>query len=263
LTIKHPKKATQLHSKHTFGSAQSFNSLRRALIKVCLRRDAYDSWRADFRAVYEKFVAKKLSSSSLFAPVKIAVLDTGMDTDHGSLQAHEDQIQARYNGTGIGPPDDITDRLGHGTHVAGIILQYCPHAELYIAKIVDEGPLDPVIMAKVSDRDRCICSVLGVSNNIGRQSTMPSRSGESTLYRFHLGSQQEKSRDMLSYRLQLRLRSSQRHSSSRLLQMEGLIPVARILHGMKASSVYTPRMPSEIAPSSAQQLKIIASTLRQ
>jgi subtilisin family serine protease len=217
----------------------------------------------NFRAVYEKFVTRSFSSSSLFAPVKIAVLDTGTDTDHCSLQAYEDQIKARYNWTDIGPIDDVMDQLGHGTHIAGLILQYCPHAELYIAKIVDKGPLDPGVMAKVSNRHQCICSMFRVSNGIRRQSTMPSRSGVSTLYPFHPGSQHAKFRDTLSYRLQLKLRIPQRHLFLRLLPMEGLTPIAHILHGMQASSAYTPQMLSEMVLSSIQQLKEIFPTLRQ
>lgn len=63
--------------------------------------------------------------------VKILVIDTGADVSHFYLR---DRIQAVRNFTGVGAVDDVTDRHGHGTHVAGIIRAGAPDAELYIAK---------------------------------------------------------------------------------------------------------------------------------
>ena len=44
----------------------------------------------------------------------------------------------------------MTDHTGHGTFVAGLILDYAPDAELYVAKIADRDPSDPRVIAKVS-----------------------------------------------------------------------------------------------------------------
>ena len=50
--------------------------------------------------------------------VVIAILDTGIDTDHPDLK---DRIIGGKNFTREGRSGDIEDRNGHGTHVAGTI----------------------------------------------------------------------------------------------------------------------------------------------
>ncbi|PTB38351.1 hypothetical protein M441DRAFT_146368 [Trichoderma asperellum CBS 433.97] len=87
--------------------------------------------------------------------VKVAILDTGIDRNHpdfrhprlkhkngqGFIWAKEeeaqiDRIKSCQNFCDDRPNnEDVTDIDGHGTHVAGIILQLAPTAELYIARI--------------------------------------------------------------------------------------------------------------------------------
>ena len=52
--------------------------------------------------------------------VVIAVIDSGCDCDHVDLK---DRIIGKYNFTSDdgGNPENVTDYIGHGTHVAGII----------------------------------------------------------------------------------------------------------------------------------------------
>lgn len=52
--------------------------------------------------------------------VRVAVLDTGVDTGHPALVNRLDMAAAR-NFSSNGNPSDVTDRQGHGTHCAGII----------------------------------------------------------------------------------------------------------------------------------------------
>lgn len=52
--------------------------------------------------------------------VRVAVLDTGIDESHPALAGRVDRAASR-NMTG-GCPGDYHDKLGHGTHVAGIIV---------------------------------------------------------------------------------------------------------------------------------------------
>ncbi|WP_374713116.1 S8 family peptidase [Symbiobacterium terraclitae] len=69
--------------------------------------------------------------------VRVLVIDTGCDPNHFYLN---DRIEAVKNFTGVGPDYEITDRHGHGTHVAGIIHAGAPDAEIYIAKgLGDDG----------------------------------------------------------------------------------------------------------------------------
>lgn len=75
--------------------------------------------------------------------VVVAVLDTGIDTTHPDLA---DRIIDGKNFTNEGGPDDITDRNGHGTHVAGTIaavendsgvVGVSPESKLLIGKVLN------------------------------------------------------------------------------------------------------------------------------
>ena len=118
--------------------------------------------------MYDKFITGKVTNSSWSSSVKIAVLDTGADIDHPSLQAYEDRIKGLRNWTRTGSVNDIADQLGHGTHIANLLLQYCPHAELYIAKIADEGEPDPGAVAKVAI-GHCITLFMSLTSFLGYQ----------------------------------------------------------------------------------------------
>lgn len=94
-------------------------------------------------------------------PVKIAILDTGIDLNHEDFKkparrrtkigektnrampekAQRDRIACFRNfSDAVHPNDNVSDDDGHGTHVAGIILGIAPRAELYIAKIYSGHP---------------------------------------------------------------------------------------------------------------------------
>lgn len=84
-------------------------------------------------------------------PVKITILDTGIDLDHPNFsqrgkrrskvtakQLSEKMQRERIIGSKNftrGPEDDVTDDVGHGTHIAVLIMAIAPRAELYIAKV--------------------------------------------------------------------------------------------------------------------------------
>ncbi|KAH7143369.1 ankyrin repeat-containing domain protein [Fusarium sp. MPI-SDFR-AT-0072] len=87
-------------------------------------------------------------------PVKIAILDTGIDLDHEDfLKPARRMTQTGRNMANVLPEktqrerikacasfvgsskQDVTDLHGHGTHIAGLILSIAPRAELYIAKV--------------------------------------------------------------------------------------------------------------------------------
>jgi major intracellular serine protease len=76
--------------------------------------------------------------------VVIAILDTGIDTTHPDLK---DRIIDGRNFTLEGGLNDITDRNGHGTHVAGTIagsedgqgvIGVAPEADLLICKVLNK-----------------------------------------------------------------------------------------------------------------------------
>jgi hypothetical protein len=61
--------------------------------------------------------------------VKIAIIDSGIHAGHP-------HVGAVAGGVAI-VSDDLVDRLGHGTAVAGAIRERAPHAELYAVKVFD------------------------------------------------------------------------------------------------------------------------------
>ena len=77
-------------------------------------------------------------------PVKVAVLDSGIDQDHEDLSA---KIVLQRNFTSSNP-GDVEDRWGHGTHVAGIVGAItnngvgvaggCPDCALMNGKVLDD-----------------------------------------------------------------------------------------------------------------------------
>src|SRR5262249_25597728 len=81
-----------------------------------------------------------VSTLTTGAGITVAVLDTGVQADHPSLQGH---LLEGYNA--LSPkdaPDDIPDGtqnsvVGHGTMVAGIISQMAPDAKILPVRILN------------------------------------------------------------------------------------------------------------------------------
>jgi len=71
--------------------------------------------------------------------VKIAVLDTGIDTKHpfikGAISAG--RIAKTYRSFVTGD-SSIEDSAGHGTHVTSLILDVAPNSEVHVARIAQE-----------------------------------------------------------------------------------------------------------------------------
>jgi hypothetical protein len=65
--------------------------------------------------------------------MKVAVIDSGIHPGH----SHVGAIAGGVGVTDSGFSDDIVDRLGHGTAVAGAIREKAPQAELYVVKVFD------------------------------------------------------------------------------------------------------------------------------
>lgn len=86
------------------------------------------------------------SRRSTCPPIKIALLDTGIDADdrevaaqeiritHPTLRAQASRIKGIWK-PGMQPLEGMQDKHGHGTHAAGLILMIAPFAELYVAQV--------------------------------------------------------------------------------------------------------------------------------
>jgi hypothetical protein len=65
--------------------------------------------------------------------IKIAVLDTGVDTSHNFIRGAKKRIKVLPS---YAKDDSSTeDSCGHGTHVAKLLLTVAPEAQLFIFKI--------------------------------------------------------------------------------------------------------------------------------
>lgn len=105
------------------------------------RGDAADEWLSDVERIREDcFDAKRIRRR-----VKIAILDTGIDHGHTFFEDEERQprIVARESFLDLqnlenlkDSPRNTKDSHGHGTHIAGILLQVAPEADLYIGRVV-------------------------------------------------------------------------------------------------------------------------------
>lgn len=105
--------------------------------------------------MYKKFITTQLQDPPS-RPVKIAILDTGIDRDHYVFEAREENIKAKLNFYDSSQRY-IPDLNGHGTFTASLILDYAPDADLYIAKIADKQNATPnaKIVIDVSRQAAC------------------------------------------------------------------------------------------------------------
>ena len=71
--------------------------------------------------------------------IKVAILDTGVDTSHDKLKPFWRRQQIIYQdfvGPGPGIPQD---EHGHGTHVTSILLDVVKNANVYVGRITKDG----------------------------------------------------------------------------------------------------------------------------
>lgn len=80
---------------------------------------------------------------------RVAVLDTGIDKTHPSLR---DNFEAGQDFTGLSAGDDVTDTVGHGTHVSGTIA-----GEMDSFGFTGVAPKAHILMGRV-------CTTQGCSN---------------------------------------------------------------------------------------------------
>ncbi|QSS56158.1 hypothetical protein I7I53_04302 [Histoplasma capsulatum var. duboisii H88] len=90
-------------------------------------------------------------------PVRIAIIDTGVDTNHpyishGYAPERNEPANVEFRDySGAASPVPI-DEDGHGTFIAGILLQLAPNSELFVARIghtKDSIATDPSVDAKM------------------------------------------------------------------------------------------------------------------
>jgi len=83
--------------------------------------------------------------------IRIAIIDTGIDENDIIIETamEEGRIKARRGF--MNNMDDYKDCYGHGTHVARLLLELAPQAELYIAKVSNGKSINPPDLNRISE----------------------------------------------------------------------------------------------------------------
>lgn len=79
-------------------------------------------------------------------PVRIAILDSGLDPTNPFLIEDQQQTNPQIKGARSfvhgTQPHEVRDEIGHGTHALGLLLKVAPCAEIYVAKVARRETLD-------------------------------------------------------------------------------------------------------------------------
>jgi subtilisin family serine protease len=106
----------------------------------------YIQWRLRHKVVLGKFIDPFLKQPPK-NPVKIAVLDSGVDDTHFSLNTGRIKLKRNWM---TAKKKDVTDNVGHGTFTTSLLIDYAPDSELFIAKIAEGTPSPPEVVAQVN-----------------------------------------------------------------------------------------------------------------
>jgi hypothetical protein len=128
------------------------------------RSHTADKWFKELQQC-KKFVKTcKAASKEIgqgYCRVRIAVLDTGLDP------AYRHRVKDYMGFTDASKGCEAEDLSGHGTFVVDLLLQVCPSAEVYVARILDEPipevTLDPSV-AYDTDPDSSVAEVSRTSS---------------------------------------------------------------------------------------------------
>ncbi|MFA5792349.1 MAG: S8 family serine peptidase [Candidatus Gracilibacteria bacterium] len=126
--------------------AEAYNQVIPEFTNVELDQDvALESIIYDWELFPTEKSAQVDLSSSVDEPVKVAVIDSGIDTSHEVFASSS--VHSGWNT--ITGDETMYDDVGHGTHIAGLIAMHAPSAEIYPYKIVDSkgGRLSNVLEA--------------------------------------------------------------------------------------------------------------------
>jgi subtilisin family serine protease len=105
-------------------------------------------WANDWFFNLETYVHNRIEKPTKYLPdtlpVKIAVLDTGIDLDHPFIKAAMRLKRIKETKSFVDNDETMKDESGHGTHVTALLLRVAPEAKIYIAKVAkdEEIPSD-------------------------------------------------------------------------------------------------------------------------
>ena len=102
---------------------------------------AADEWFKYFNAVEHKLPRR----SSKDGPIKIGVLDTGVDLTNSWMASKRGRIRCWPEKT------DCHDNDGHGTHVAHLLLRLTKNTQLHVCKIAESTYIKHADIQKTAD----------------------------------------------------------------------------------------------------------------
>ncbi len=101
-----------------------------------------------YRLIYERV----LEETSTTRRTKVAILDTGLDRTHPSIQGYRRRIKDVWSWLPSDHANAGVDASGHGTYVTALFLDIAPDCDVYIAQIADSRPISPDEIAKVRNQ---------------------------------------------------------------------------------------------------------------
>ncbi|MCP5034434.1 MAG: S8 family serine peptidase [Actinomycetia bacterium] len=110
--------------------------------------------------------------------VTVAVLDTGVDLDHGALVDHladggydyvDDDAVPNDDADGVDSDGDglLDEAMGHGTHVAGIVALVAPDAQIWPARVLDSNGHGSVFLVAEAIHDAIAADVDVINLSFG------------------------------------------------------------------------------------------------
>ncbi|UKZ62537.1 uncharacterized protein TrAtP1_003782 [Trichoderma atroviride] len=99
-------------------------------------------------------LARALEGIKIPERIRIAVLDTGIDTTDMMIRsASGSRIKGKRSW--VGSNNNFEDEYGHGTHVTRLLLKMAPAAEIFVAKITTNKTVDVKDMERIAEAIDC------------------------------------------------------------------------------------------------------------
>jgi hypothetical protein len=94
-----------------------------------------DKWMFDLKSKVHGRKTQRIVRDKDCPPVKIAVLDTGIDMQHNYIKGCKKANRIKGVKSFVNDDKRIDDICGHGTHVAALLLKVAPECQIYVAKV--------------------------------------------------------------------------------------------------------------------------------
>ncbi|KAI9662763.1 MAG: hypothetical protein M1829_006158 [Trizodia sp. TS-e1964] len=98
-----------------------------------------DKWFSDLDTKLD-FLRPVFKPTSTRHRVRVAILDTGITINDDFLESRKGRI--RSSKSFITGESSTEDEIGHGTHVAALLLKVAPYADIFVARVSKSGDLE-------------------------------------------------------------------------------------------------------------------------